>query len=78
MFTNYSTNDRLWHDLAIPSGGPRCQFVTQRRHSCIAANNPSFDHLVRAGKQLGRNGEAKGFRGLEINHQLNSCALLDG
>jgi len=48
-------------------------FLTQRDIADL-----SFDHLVRTGEQLGRHSEAERFRGLEINHQLNSCALLDG
>ena len=38
----------------------------------------SFDHLVGAGKQLTRRGEAERFRRLEIDHQFNLNALLDG
>jgi hypothetical protein len=38
----------------------------------------SFDHLIGEGEQRCWYGEAKGLRGLEFNHQLNSCAPLDG
>src|SRR5262245_57057455 len=38
---------------------------------------PSFDHLVGAGKQGRRDGEADRFRGPQIEHQLELCRLLD-
>jgi Adenylate and Guanylate cyclase catalytic domain len=49
-----------------------------RRHSCVAANYPSFDHLFGAGEQRGRHGEAERLCGLEVDHQFNFSALLDG
>ena len=55
-----------------------CRAGACRRRSSQVLDRTSFDHLISAGEQLGRHGEAKGFRGLEINHQLNSCTLLDG
>jgi hypothetical protein len=37
-----------------------------------------FDDLVNASEQSWRNSEAQRFGGLEINHQLEFCGLLDG
>jgi hypothetical protein len=72
------------HFMAIRFGAPRSEravrdgpFLTQRRHSCIAANCPSFDHLVGAGEQRGRHGEAERFRRLEIDDQFQPGALLN-
>src|ERR1700745_3827813 len=49
---------RSWATQRWPSGRrckvSKCLFLTQRRHSCIAAKCLSFDHLVGAGEQLGR------------------------
>src|SRR6516164_1042654 len=55
-----------WHKLDSLLGGtfrgwqPRQfgTFLTQGRHSCIAANYPSFDHLVGCRKERRRHGEA--------------------
>src|SRR5262249_10152670 len=38
----------------------------------------SFDHLVGAGKQRGRHGDAERFRGLEVDHQLELSRPLHG
>jgi hypothetical protein len=35
-------------------------------------------HVVRRGEQLGRHSKAERFRRLEIDHQFNFGALLDG
>ena len=44
---------------------------------CIAAKTPSFDHLVGAGEEHRRNGEAKRQHGLEIDHWLEGGRLFD-
>ena len=51
---------------------------TLRRHSCIAANYPSFDHFVGAREQFKRYSEPQRICGFEIDHQFGSSALLDG
>ena len=51
--------------------------MTQRRHSCIAANYPRFDHLVGAGKQRRWDREAERLRGSCVDYQLELEALLD-
>jgi hypothetical protein len=79
-------NGRYWHDpahvlVSIFAGRqpkPFGAFLTQRSHSCIAANYPSFDHIVGADEQRGGHDEAKGFSGLEIDHEFSFGALLDG
>ena len=43
-----------------------------RQHSC------SFDHLVGAGEERGRDVKAESLGGLEIDHELELGRLLDG
>src|SRR4030095_5556040 len=51
-------------------------FALHRR--CKRLARPSFDHLVRPQQQRLRGREAKGFRGLEVDDQLELRGLLDG
>jgi len=59
-------NVLFWHKLDPLLGGTFRgrqptqfgTFLTQRSHSCIAANYPSFDHLVGCRKERRRHGEA--------------------
>src|SRR5215470_9001740 len=46
------------------------------RHSCIAANYPSFDHLVGTGKKRGRHDEAERLSGLEVDSKHKGRCLL--
>jgi hypothetical protein len=50
-------------------------FLTQRRHSCIAANYPSFDHLVGSGKERRRDRDAQCSGGLEVDGQFEFARL---
>ena len=52
--------------------------MTLRRHSCIAANYPSFDHFVSACEQRGRHSEVKSLGGFEVDHHIVFGVLLDG
>src|SRR6516164_7499972 len=52
--------------------------MTQRSHSCIAANYPSFDHLIGASEQRGRHREVKSLGGFEVDHQIVLGVLFDG
>jgi hypothetical protein len=38
---------------------------------------PSFDHLVGAGKQGGRDGDTERLRRFKVDHQLELCRRLD-
>jgi hypothetical protein len=49
----------------------------QKQTFCAAAKMSLFDHLVGYGEHPWRNGQAKKFRGLHINHQLESRGLRD-
>jgi len=53
-------------------------FLTQWRHSCIAANYPSFDHFVGGRQECGRHGEAERLRCLEIDSQIEFGWQEDG
>ena len=52
--------------------------MAQRRHSCIAANYPSFDHIVGASEHFRRYGETEYISCFEIDHQFSFGGLLDG
>ena len=68
----------FWHKLDPLFGGtfrgrqPRQfgTFLTHKRHSCIAANYPSLDHLVGPGEQRWWDGEAERIGGLDVYSQL--------
>ena len=53
-----------------------------RRFSCAGHMHRSmkklFDHLVGAGDERRRHGEAEGFRGLEVDYQFELGRLFDG
>jgi hypothetical protein len=51
--------------------------VHRDARGCVAANCPSFDHLIGAGEQRGRHGETERFRRLEIDYQFQPGALLN-
>src|SRR5258708_9805765 len=52
-----------------------CEFNADRQRRI--AHPPSLDHLVGAGEERGRHGEAEGLRGLEIDHELEARRLFD-
>src|SRR5215216_6920285 len=54
----------------------RCLFQQHRSDSDIG--RPSFDHLVGAADEREREGDAEGFRCLEVDKQLDFRHLLDG
>jgi hypothetical protein len=76
----------FWHKLDPLLGGtfrgrqPRQfgTFLTQRRHRCIAANYPSFDHFVGACEQRGRHSEVKSLSRFEVDYQLECGVLFYG
>src|SRR5262245_60383077 len=60
---------------ALPPKADICSALVHVRYgpkadSCTAAKELLFDHLVRAGEQRWRHGEAKGFGGFQIDDQL--------
>jgi len=68
----------VYHRLRRPAAEAVWGISDPRETSLHCSTWPSFDHLVGAGKQRCWYGEAKGFRGLEIDHQFERRALLDG
>ena len=57
---------RGWHGRKVPISD-----------ICCAANCTLLDHLVGGGEQCGRDFEPERPRGLEVDHQLELCGLLD-
>src|SRR5215207_6218961 len=53
----------------------RLKYATLRAERELRA---SFDHLVGAGEERGRNGEAERFGGLQVEDELKFRRLLDG
>src|SRR5262245_9112595 len=66
-------------DTAGSAAAPAARCRKFRRGSFIVEPPfTSFDHLVGAGEQRGRHGEAEQSRGFEINYQLEPRRLLNG
>src|SRR5262245_3782507 len=70
---------------AAPASADRVKKSRRRQSSdvdVLMATSPRqgralLDHLVRPRQQRGRDSQTKGFRRLEVNHQLNLHGLLD-
>ena len=67
---------RLLHPLKRTLDGHFRRSVLCHNRTHAPQQEELFDHLVGAGKQRWRNGEAECFRGLEIDSQIEIGALL--
>jgi hypothetical protein len=61
----------------IAQHGGNVRFVP-KADSALRQNNVLFDHLVGAGEQRGRDGQAERLRGLEVDDKLEFGRLLNG
>src|SRR5262249_14830038 len=65
------------HSRTVISRARRHSHFVPEADICSAAKSVLFDHLVGAGLQHQRHGQAEGLRRLEIDHQLESGRLND-
>jgi hypothetical protein len=66
---------QLWRVVAQEHGSER---RTQAAAAGASSSGRSLDDVVRLRQQRRRDREAERFRGLEVDHQLELCRLLDG
>src|SRR5262245_38714927 len=76
-FWNVRDEVRLSPIAALKRTCPRVAFVPGS-DICTAPTAPLFDHLVGKREQLGWNFETQRLGGLDVDHEIEPCGLLDG